>query len=147
MKEPRTPRFEDVTVGETLPPLKFDVTLTSLVMYAGATWDFHRYHYDADFVTKLGMPAPFMDGQMAGALLARQLMQWGGADAFVRKLSYRLRGTVYAGDSIVLQGTVSDKCVEQGRALALCSLSMTKSDGTQIVRNATAVVELGRRSP
>ncbi len=146
MKEPRTRRFEDVTVGETLPPLEFDVTLTSLVMYAGATWDFHRYHYDADFVAKLGMLAPFMDGQMAGALLARQLMQWGGADAFVRKLSYRLRGTVYAGDSIVLHGTVSGKCVEEGRTLALCTLSMTKSDGTQIVRNATAAVELGRSS-
>ena len=147
MTGPRSRWFEDVSVGETLPPLEFDVTLTSLVMYAGATWDFHRYHYDQDFVAQLGMPAPFMDGQMAGALLARQLMQWGGADAFVRRLSYRLRGTVYAGDSIVLSGTVSDKCVEQGRALALCTLSMTKSDGTQILRNATAAVELGRRSP
>ena len=145
MSKPRTRVFEDVAVGETLPPLQFDVTLTSLVMYAAATWDFHRYHYDADFVAKLGMPAPFMDGQMVGALLARQLMQWGGVDAFVRKLSYRLRGTVYAGDGIVLRGTVSDKCVEQGRALAICTLSATKSDGTQIVRNATAAVELRRR--
>ena len=143
----RTRRFEDVTVGETLPPLEFDVTLTALVMYAGATWDFHRYHYDADFVAKFGMLAPFMDGQMAGALLARQLMQWGGANAFVLRLSYRLRGTVYAGDSVVLHGVVSGKCVEQGRTLALCTLSMTKSDGTQIVRNATAAVELGGRSP
>ncbi len=143
----RTRWFEDVTVGEALPPLEIDVTLTSLVMYAAATWDFHRYHYDAAFVARLGMPAPFMDGQMVGALLARQLMQWGGVDAFVRKLSYRLRDTVYAGERIVLRGTVSDKNVEQGRALALCTLSVTKSDGTQIVRNATAAVELRRRSP
>ena len=49
--------FEDVAVGETLPPLEIDITLTSLVMYAAATWDFHRYHYDSEFVTKLGMPA------------------------------------------------------------------------------------------
>ena len=113
MTAPRPRWFEDVTVGETLPPLEFDVTLTSLVMYAGATWDFHRYHYDPEFVAKLGMPAPFMDGQMVGALMARQLMQWGGADAFVRKLNYRQRGTVYAGDRIVLRGTVSDKSVDE----------------------------------
>lgn len=137
--------FEDVLVGETLPPLELDVTLTSLVMYAGATWDFHRYHYDADFVTRLGIPAPFMDGQMAGALMARQLMQWGGPHAFVRKLSYRLRDTVYAGDHIVLRGAVSGKKVGVGRALALCTLAITKSDGTEIVRGATAAVELGRR--
>lgn len=137
--------FEDVTVGEVLPTLEFDVTLTSLVMYAGATWDFHRYHYDPEFVAQLGMPAPFMDGQMVGALLARQLMQWGGLDAFVRKLSYRQRGTVYAGDRIMLRGVVSDKSVEAGRALASCTLSVTKADGTDIVSNAIAAVELGRR--
>jgi acyl dehydratase len=137
--------FDDVLVGETLPSLEFDVTLTSLVMYAGATWDFHRYHYDPEFVATLGMPAPFMDGQMVGALMARQLMQWGGADAFVRKLSYRQRGTVYAGDRIVLRGAVSQKSVDDGRTLAFCALNITKTDGTEIVRDATAAVELGRR--
>ena len=114
-------------------------------MYAGATWDFHRYHYDPEFVAKLGMPAPFMDGQMVGALMARQLMQWGGADAFVRKLNYRQRGTVYVGDRILLCGTVSDKSVDDGRALASCALTVTKTDGTEIVRDANAAVELGRR--
>jgi acyl dehydratase len=142
---PRPRWFEDVTVGEMLLPLEFDITLTSLVMYAGATWDFHRYHYDSEFVTKLGMPAPFMDGQMVGALMARQLMQWGGADAFVRKLNYRQRGMVYAGDRIVLCGTVSDKYVDDGRALVSCALNVTKADGTEIVRDATAAIELGRR--
>ena len=145
MTAPRPRWFEDVTIGETLPPLEFDVTLTSLVMYAGATWDFHRYHYDTEFVATLGMPAPFMDGQMVGALMARQLMQWGGADAFVRKLNYRQRGTVYVGDRIVLCGTVSDKSVDEGRALACCALTVTKTDGTEIVRDATAAIELGRR--
>ena len=72
--------FEDVAVGETLPPLEIDhhAHARSSCMRA-ATWDFHRYHYDSEFVATLGMPAPFMDGQMIGALLARQLMQWGGA--------------------------------------------------------------------
>jgi acyl dehydratase len=144
MKADATRRFGDVTVGEVLPLLEFDATLTSLVMYAGATWDFHRYHYDAAFVAKLGMPAPFMDGQMVGALMARQLMQWGGADAFVRKLSYRLRGTVYAGDRIVFRGVVSGKSVETGLALVTCSLLVSKADGTEIVRDASATVDLGR---
>jgi acyl dehydratase len=139
-------RFEDVTVGEALPPMDFDVTLTSLVMYAGATWDFHRYHYDSAFVAKIGMPAPFMDGQMVGALMARQLMQWGGGDAFVRKLSYRQRGTVYAGESIVFRGAVSGKSNEDRRNLVTCTLSVSKSDGTEIIRDAAATVELGFRT-
>ena len=72
-------------------------------------------------------------------------MQWGGADAFVRKLNYRQRGMVYAGDRIVLRGTVSNKSEDQERALVSCALTVTKTDGTEIVRDATAAIELGRR--
>jgi len=145
MTIPEARWFEDVTVGETLPPLETTITLTSLVMYAGATWDFHRYHYDRTFVESLGMPAPFMDGQMAGALLARLLMQWAGPDAFVRRLSYRLRTMVYAGERIVLRGAVSATTVESARPLALCTLEVLKPDGTHVVRDATAAIELRRR--
>ena len=42
-------------------------------------------------------------------------------------------------------GTVSDKSVDEGRALACCALTVTKTDGTEIVRDANAAVELGRR--
>ena len=134
----------DLAVGDALPTAEFVATLTSLVMYAGATWDFHRYHYDEAFVKALGMPAPFMDGQMIGALLARQLMQWGGPDAFVRKLSYRQRATVYVDDTIVIGGKVTSTTIEKGRRLAVFNLSVLKPDGTPVVRDGTATVELGR---
>jgi acyl dehydratase len=137
--------FEDVQIDEPLPPLDMDVTLTALVMYAGATWDFHRYHYDPEFVAKLGMRAPFMDGQMLGALLARQLMRWGGPDAFVRRLNYRQRAMVYAGDAISIRGRVSGTAVEDGRALALCTLSVYGPESLIIARDAMAAVELSRR--
>jgi len=145
MVAPSSRCFEDVAVGEPLPPLEIEISLTSLVMYAGATWDFHRYHYDPAYVTERGMRAPFIDGQMVGALLARQLMRWGGPNAFVRRLSYRLRGIVYAGERIVLSGAVSGTAVESGRALALCTLNVIKADGTDVVREAAAAVELARR--
>ena len=118
--------------------------LTSLIMYAAATWDFHRYHYDGAVAASLGFPAPFMDGQMIGALLARQLMAWGGADAFVRKLSFRLREMVFADDTIVITGSVKGKLIDKGRPCAVCALSVTKADGTVVVRDASASVELGR---
>src|SRR5688572_24481358 len=91
MASPAPKLFEDVVVGETLPALRMAISLTTLVAYAGATWDFHRYHYDGAVAASLGLPGPLMDGQMIGALLARQLMAWAGADAFVRKLNFRLR--------------------------------------------------------
>ena len=145
MTASRTKYFEEVTIGETLPPIDFAVTLTSLVMYAGATWDFHRYHYDAAFVAGLGMPGPFMDGQMLGALLARQVMQWSGPDGFVRKLSYRQRAMVYANDTITLRGKVTGTSIQDGRGLAHCMLTVTGPDERVVARDATATVELQRR--
>lgn len=137
--------FEDVKVGEALPPRAVLVSLTSLMMYAGATWDFHRYHYDAEFVAKIGVPAPFMDGQMLGALLARDLMRWGGPDSFVRRLGYRQHGMVFAGDTILISGQVTDTIVQNNRPLVVWTLSVMGPDERVITHDATAAVELTRR--
>ena len=129
--------------GEPFPSEEIKLDLTSLVIYAAATWDFHRYHYDADFVKTLGLPAPFVDGQMIGALLASRLMRWGGPNAFVRKLGYRQRATVYVDETIVLGGTVTTNTVVNGRRVAFLNLSVTKADGTPVVRDGAAAVDLG----
>ena len=130
--------------GEPFPSEEIKLDLTSLVMYAAATWDFHRYHYDATFVKTLGLPAPFVDGQMIGALLASRLMRWGGPDAFVRKLGYRQRATVYVDETIVLGGTVTSNAIENGRRVAVLNLTVTKADGTPVVRDGAATVDLGQ---
>lgn len=136
-------RFEDVVPGDALPEFAFDMTLPALVLYGAATWDFHRLHYDIPFAQAAGMRAPIMDGQMAGGLLARLLMQWGGADAFVRRLSYRLRTPVFLGERIRLRGSVTG--VDEARGWALCRMDMVKDDGSEVVREATGAVELSRR--
>ena len=61
---------------------------------------------------------------MIGALMARQLMRWGGPDAFVRKLGYRQRGTVYVDDSIVYSaaGSSSRATSKTATPLVTCSI-------------------------
>ena len=129
--------------GATFPSEEIKLDLTSLIMYAAATWDFHRYHYDAAFVKELGLPAPFVDGQMIGALLASRLMRWGGPNAFVRKLGYRQRATVYVDETIVIGGAVASYAVENGRRIAVLNLTVTKADGTPVVPDGAATVDLG----
>jgi acyl dehydratase len=138
-------RIEDVAVGTDLPPLERTVTLTSLVMYAAATWDFHRFHYDQAFVQAHGFPAPFVDGQMVGALLGTLLMDWGGPEALLRRLSYRLRTMIHVGERVRCLGTVVGTAVEGDRHLALCRLSVVKGDGAEVVRDGHAAVELPSR--
>jgi hydroxyacyl-ACP dehydratase HTD2-like protein with hotdog domain len=139
----QVPSTSAVPDGDMMPSQKIKLDLTALVMYAAATWDFHRYHYDAAFVKTLGLPAPFVDGQMIGALLSSRLMRWGGPDAFIRKLGYRQRATVYVDETIVISGKVTARTVESGRRLAILNVSVVKADGTPVVRDGVATLDLG----
>ena len=70
--------FEEINIGGEIPPLVNKVTLIQMVMYAAATWDFHRHHYDKEFAQTKGFPGPFVDGQMFGALLTKMITHWAG---------------------------------------------------------------------
>ena len=56
--------------GTPIPPLELRIDVTDMVAYAGATWDWHRLHYDMEYIRSTGFSAPIVDGQMLGALLA-----------------------------------------------------------------------------
>ena len=70
--------FEDVEVGEDIPALVKEITTVSMVMYAAATWDFHRYHHDMEYANGKGMRAQFLDGQQLGGYLAQHVSDWAG---------------------------------------------------------------------
>ena len=98
--------------GDALPPLERTIELPDMVAYAGATWDWHRMHYDEAFVREAGLPGPVVDGQVFGAMMAEQLLDWLGPHAFVTALSFRFRSMVVAGDTVRVEGDVIE--VEDG---------------------------------
>jgi acyl dehydratase len=96
-----------VNVDDVVPPLERTITLTDMVAYAGSTWDFHRMHYDPAFLATKGLAAPVVDGQMFGALLAEAVQDWLGPRAMMRKLHFRFRELVFAGETVRCTGRVS----------------------------------------
>ena len=135
-------RSADIEVGGRIAPIGFAVTLTALIKYSAATWDFHPYHYDAETVRRFGLPAPLADGQMFGALMARMLMSWGGSEAFLRRLKYRVLAPVFVDETIEVSGRVTSKSVDNGLLLVGANVAIAKADGNMIVRDAEALIEL-----
>lgn len=90
----------ELEVGTVVPVLERRITLTDMVAYAGATWDWHRMHYDPEFVAAKRFPAPVVDGQVLGALLAEQLQDWLGPRAQLRSLHFRFKNLVLAGETV-----------------------------------------------
>lgn len=129
-------------VGRRLPDLERRITLTDMVAYAGATWDWHRMHYDQEYTREKQLPAPVVDGQVFGALLVAQLQDHFGPDSFVQELSFRFAGLVFAGESVRCESTVS--AVEGTRVEIDCRVVAIAADGHErpAVAPASAVVRL-----
>jgi len=102
-----TLRANELRVGQATPPLEREISMVRMIAYAGATWDWHRLHYDQSYATARNLPGPIADGQMFGALLAEMLLDWLGPRAFIRRLSFRLRDPVSPGDTIRCEGEVA----------------------------------------
>lgn len=116
------------TVGEPVPPLERTISLTSMVAYAGATWDWHRLHYDPEYVAAKKLPAPIVDGQVFGALLVEMLQDWLGPRCFVQMLDFTFRNLVFAGETVRCSGTVTE--VGEGWLAADLRVDVVQHDGT-----------------
>ena len=98
---------ERLSPGRSLRPLHRRIALADMVAYGAATWDWHRLHYDEAHARRLGAPAPLVDGQMLGALLAECVLRAAGPGARLVRLAYRNRAPVHAGEAVTCSGTIA----------------------------------------
>ena len=96
-----------ITVGLRLPQLERTIRLVDMVAYAGATWDWHPLHYDATVAADLELPGPVVDGQVLGALLAEHVVDAFVPGARVRRMAFRFRAMVFAGETVRVEGEVT----------------------------------------
>jgi acyl dehydratase len=94
-------------VGDAATPLQRRIELPDMIAYAGATWDWHRLHYDPEYLASKRVPAPVVDGQVFGALLAEQIQDWLGPSARLRELHFRFKNLVFAGEVVACDSTVT----------------------------------------
>jgi acyl dehydratase len=94
-------------VGDEVPALVRAIEAADMVAYAGATWDWHRLHYDHEWLTQHDLTVPVVDGQLFGALLVEAVQDWLGPSAMVRRLSMRFRSPVLAGETVRCTGRVT----------------------------------------
>jgi acyl dehydratase len=111
---PSAPAASELKAGTPIPPLERALTQVRLVAYGGATWDWHRLHYEPAYAAARNIAGPIVDGQMFGALLAEALLDWLGPRAFIRRMSFRLRAMVFAGETVRCEGEVASIVAEPG---------------------------------
>ena len=138
--------YEDVNEEDEIPKLCKAINMPRMVFYSAATWDFHRYHYDYERVTKNGFPRPFVDGQMLGAYLTQMLADWTGDPGAISRLGFRYRGFSFPGDVLTCKGKVNSKSIQDGQGLVECDLWVENQDGEQVLAPASATLKLPPRA-
>ena len=99
--------MNNVKVGDQVPVLTKHCTLTSMIAYAGATWDWHRLQYHHDYIMQIGLTAPVVDGQVFGAYVVQAIQDWLGESAFISELDFRYAGLVFAEEHVQVSGEIT----------------------------------------
>ena len=94
--------------GDTIPPLRHDVTATTVVLGALASRDWRPMHHDHDFaVNRNGTKDIFLNTPNQAAWFERYLTDWTGPKGRLGRMTFRMKGSVFPGDTMQLDGTVT----------------------------------------
>ena len=102
-------RFDDVQVGDELPPLEIPLTRSLIVATAIASRDYQDVHHDPGLAVQKGSKDIFMNILSTNGFVGRYVTDWAGPDAIIRSVSIRLGVPNYPGDSMTMTGSVTAK--------------------------------------
>ena len=131
--------FEDVKVGDELPPLvKGPIQQIQLTRYAGASGDFNPIHQDDEFARAAGMGGVFAHGMLSMGFVGQLVTDWAGAGQ-VRKLGVRFAGLVRLKDTITCRGRVLAKSSKDDVNLVDLEVWAENDKGDKVVTGKATV--------
>ena len=127
----------NLEAGGVIPELKVTPDRFLTMRYAGASGDFNPIHIDEEFARSVGLPGRILHGLWTMAQVARAQTDAAGGPTHLKRLSVQFRGMGLPEQEVTVTGTVRE--VEGGRAIVD---TVAEQGGNQIIRNATAELEL-----
>jgi peroxisomal enoyl-CoA hydratase 2 len=146
MSSVTAPAFEDLSVGDTAPPLVVEnISRTHFVRYAGASGDFNPMHHDDTIAASVGNPSVFGHGMLTAGLMARVLTDWFGPTA-LRRFQVRFSKQVWPGETLTCTAAVTGLREEGGDGLVDVECQVANQDGeVKLTGTATAAAPKGDR--
>jgi acyl dehydratase len=119
--------FDDVHPGDALPTLDYDVSATTVVLGALATRDWRPMHHDKDFaVHRNGTQDIFLNTPNQAAWFERYLTDWTGPHGRLGRVTIRMKGSVFPGDTMSMRGVVQSTAVDDaGCGFATVDVSLS----------------------
>ncbi|MDE2844385.1 MAG: MaoC family dehydratase N-terminal domain-containing protein, partial [Chloroflexota bacterium] len=92
--------FEDVSVGDRLPPVvKGPMTTSHLVRWAAANGNYARIHWDLPFAQlEQGLPNVVVNGSLKNQYLGQLMIDFAGEEGWFKRFFVQHRGMDFPGD-------------------------------------------------
>ena len=133
----------DVKAGVRLPELRYDVTATTVVLGALATRDWRPMHHDKDFaVERNGTRDIFLNTPNQAAWFERYITDWTGPHGRLGRIGFRMKGSVFPGDTMVLRGEVVGVSDAFDGGCGWVDLALELAVGDDVKTSASARVAL-----
>jgi len=131
-QEIRNRTIDSVQAGDALPKLAYDVTASTVVLGALASRDWRPMHHDKDFaVNRNGTRDIFLNTPNQAAWFERYLTDWTGPKGRLGKIRFRMKDSVFPGDTMEFNGSVSGvETDDSGCGWANVELKLSVGDKT-----------------
>ncbi len=97
-----------VSKGDALPGFSYDVTATTVILGALASRDTRPMHHDRDFaINRNGTKDIFLNTPNQSTWFERYVTDWTGPAGRLGKMHFRMRASVFPGDTMVFRGQVA----------------------------------------
>jgi acyl dehydratase len=131
-----------VSVGDAVPALSYEVSSTTIVLGALASRDWRPMHHDYHFATERnGTRDIFMNTPNQAAWFERYLTDWSGPRGRLGRMQFRMKGSVFPGDTMVLSATVTGTDVD-GAGCGWVTLEVALHSGGELATTCTARLAL-----
>jgi acyl dehydratase len=136
-------RFEDLRVGDELPPLSKIVRREQVKKYADASGDQNPLHQDDAFARGVGFPGIIAHGMFSMAHVVKAVTDWLGDPGALLGIRVQFRAVVFMDETLVAKGTVAALDPATRRARLSLTAEVERDGARQLViKNSDADVQL-----
>ena len=121
--------WNEISVGDELPPFDLDVTATVVVAGAIASRDFMPVHHDRDYAVAQHAPDIFMNILTTNGYVARFVSDWAGPEALLRKISIRLGAPAVPDKVLRFRGEVTETSIKNDEGVIEVAVSAANDLG------------------
>ena len=130
--------YEDVNVGDMIPPLMRKFTTHEVRAYLNSVGLFHKRFVDDDYARTEGLERAVIPGNISFGLLSHLLTSYFPADS-VAKLNVNFRGFVRTGIEFTCMGMITEKRSSDGENIVDCEVYLQDEDGQRPVKGRASL--------